>query len=369
MMQLCDICNAANGNSFQEGECHICRGGFRGTEGMIAEASALLKKESASSFSISTLIPKDYLAREEKAWDIRLSGAESVKNHINRLVSSRLSALGPRYDKDGQVRLTLDFQERSVSLQRGEIFVFGRYRKISPGISQSRWICSACQGKGCPRCGGKGKMYDSVEERIGEPLKEASGADGYVLHASGREDVDATNSAGRPFVMELKGPKHPGLDLEAVSGRIAGSGDVAVSGLRVVDRAFVELVTESHFDKSYEAEVEFGREITEADAERIRSIEGKTLLQQTPTRVAHRRADLVRHRKVKHLETVDVSGARARLIVKAEAGTYIKELISGDGGRTKPSVAGILETGASCTKLNVSMIDDIFLDFVLEART
>src|SRR5262249_13749108 len=97
------------------------------------------------------------------------------------------------------------------------------------------------------------------------------------------------------------------------------------------------------------------------------AIEGKTLLQQTPSRVSHRRADLVRHRKVKHLEVVNLDGNRATILVKAEAGTYIKELISGDGGRTKPSVAGELGIKAECRRLEVTMIDDGFLDQCLAA--
>ena len=132
-------------------------------------------------------------------------------------------------------------------------------------------------------------------------------------------------------------------------------------------RTFVEVVTESHFDKAYQAETEFERPLGEADVAKIRAIEGKTLLQQTPTRVSHRRADLVRHRKVKHIEVVNIDGNKARLIIKAEAGTYIKELISGDKGRTVPSVAGELGIKAECKALEVTMIDDGFLDQCLSA--
>jgi tRNA pseudouridine synthase 10 len=113
--------------------------------------------------------------------------------------------------------------------------------------------------------------------------------------------------------------------------------------------------------------VEFGRELSEDDAGLIHALEGKTLLQQTPTRVAHRRADLVRHRKIKHIGLVKKSGNEATLMIKAEAGTYIKELISGDGGRTRPSVAEMLRTTAVCKRLEVVEIDDGFLDFCLSA--
>jgi tRNA pseudouridine synthase 10 len=41
------------------------------------------------------------------------------------------------------------------------------------------------------------------------------------------------------------------------------------------------------------------------------------------------------------------------LTVRAQAGTYIKELVSGDGGRTEPCVAGVLGAGAACVELDV----------------
>lgn len=367
-MFLCKVCNSANGGAFPEGDCYICLNAALKCDSLALEAAGMLRKEEAASFSISTLIPKDWLAREERAWDSRLRGAESLKSFLNhRLISALRKESGLPYDGDGDCRVVLDFQAGKAHLERNELFVFGRYMKRKSGLSQSRWLCSRCQGKGCAECEGKGKFYDSVEERIGEPFRAAAGCEDYVMHASGREDVDATNSAGRPFVLELKRPERRKLALADIASEVAKSGEVAVKDMRIVPRAFVEVVTESHFDKCYEAETEFGRPVTDEDVAKIRSIEGRTLLQQTPTRVSHRRADLVRHRKVKHIEAVNVRGERALLIVKAEAGTYIKELISGDRGRTVPSVAGELGTRAECKALEVTMIDDGFLDQCLSS--
>lgn len=368
-MLLCDRCNSANGLGFEVGDCSICHGAAMETDKMIAEATDALVKEDIGSFSISTIMPKEWSIREEKVWDQSIAKAESIKNSLNKeIVASLRRSTGLKYDGDGDCRVVLDYAEKKVYLRRNELFLFGRYKKLSAGLSQSRWKCSKCEGRGCPSCGGKGKYYDSVEERIGEPVKAASEAADYVMHASGREDVDATNSAGRAFVLEIKEPRKRKLDLRALEEAIASSGEVSVSGLSAVGREFVEVVTESHFDKTYEAEVQFGREISDADALRIKTLEGKTILQQTPIRVSHRRADLIRNRKIKNIEALDVNGSKARVIVRAEAGTYIKELVSGDGGRTKPSIAGLLGTEAKCTRLEVTMIDDPFLDFCLKNK-
>lgn len=368
MFSLCKSCNKANGGFFQEGKCHICNSACDAVDGLIAKAATALSDE--KSFCISTNIPKDWLTREEDVWDVRLRKSESVKNALNRRIADGLrKACGLEYDSaNGECRIVFDLSaEPKINVERMPLFIFGRYKKHVAGLSQSRWMCAKCEGKGCDSCKGKGKNYESVEERIGEPVKKAADAQGYVMHASGREDVDATNSAGRAFVLEISGPKKRDVDLGKLAEEIATGGEVSVDGLAFVRRSDVELITESHFDKAYEAEVEFGRDMSEADIRKIKALEGKTILQQTPARVAHRRANLVRHRKIKQLEVLKSGGKTASVLIKAEAGTYIKELISGDDGRTKPSISELVGGPAKCTKLTVTQIDDGFLDFCFES--
>ncbi len=336
--------------------------------------SSLVKKalpilSGASSFSISTKIPKEWLAAEESDFDRKLAGAESVKSALNKKLSSALAkSSGIPYDAEGDIRAVFDFtgDKAVISSEPIPIFVFGRYRKLVPGLSQSRWLCADCGGKGCGKCAGRGRHYDSVEERIGDVMKKHFAAEDYTMHASGREDVDATNTAGRPFVMEMRNPKSRKVDLRAIEGEVASGKEVSISDSIIVARTFVELVTESHFDKEYEVEVEFGEDAAGPELEKILSLAGTVLEQQTPERVVHRRADLVRKRKVIQLELLRAVDRRhAAFRIKAEAGTYIKELVSGDKGRTVPSFAAVLGFGARCTGLAVTKIEDGFLDTCL----
>lgn len=345
-----------------EGECHICDGKIPPLAELAGKGSKLLREGGFSSFSISTSIPKDWLIQEEDIWDVDIRGARSVKDYLNRTLSALLEeSAGLPYVAEGDCRIMFDMRSGNVSLERGNLHIFGRYEKLVPGISQSRWTCKSCGGKGCKKCGGKGKHYESIEEKIGEAAKKECGAGGYSLHASGREDVDALNTAGRPFVLSLRSPGNRKPNLEKLARAIGKSKEIAVKDLEIVPKGFSETVTESHFDKEYEAEAEFGRELTDKDIQEILSLSGKMLKQRTPTRVSHRRADLVRNRKVMEIEVLEHSENKATLRIKAEAGTYIKELISGDGGRTVPSIASLLQTEAKCTKLTVSGIDDEFL--------
>ena len=75
--------------------------------------------------------------------------------------------------------------------------------------------------------------------------------------------------------------------------------------------------------------------------------------QQTPLRVVHRRADLIRERYIYKLKVKRLSAKEALLEVRSQGGLYIKELVSGDEGRTVPSVAELLKNPAKITKLDV----------------
>ena len=84
----------------------------------------------------------------------------------------------------------------------------------------------------------------------------------------------------------------------------------------------------------------------------IEKLEGVNLAQRTPERVAHRRADLVRRRKV--IETRDASvdindegNIYVEFTLRCESGTYVKETVHGDDGRTQPSIASLIK--AKCT--------------------
>jgi tRNA pseudouridine synthase 10 len=84
----------------------------------------------------------------------------------------------------------------------------------------------------------------------------------------------------------------------------------------------------------------------------VEKLEGVNLAQRTPERVAHRRADLVRRRKVietnnPSVETLENGNVAVEFTLRCESGTYVKETIHGDDGRTQPSMASLIK--AKCT--------------------
>lgn len=91
------------------------------------------------------------------------------------------------------------------------------------------------------------------------------------------------------------------------------------------------------------------------------ALQGTKLAQRTPDRVAHRRADLIRRRDVVTvgeplIENLDDGSTEVEVTLRCESGTYVKETIHGDNGRTQPSVASLLKAKCEVLWLDVGDI-------------
>ena len=174
----------------------------------------------------------------------------------------------------------------------------------------------------------------------------------------GREDIDVRClGRGRPFVIEVKQPKKRTLDIEELLKSIAvgAEGLVEVDELRQSTRPEVARIKETKAEKSYRIRFEIeGDPIDQDDAEqRILSLSGAMLEQRTPKRVAHRRSDLVRKRELVSIENVVVEDKEIQFDVRCQTGTYVKEMVHSDDGRTTPSVAEVLERACEVLWLDV----------------
>lgn len=285
--------------------------------------------------------------------------AEPMKSEINREVGKLIAAKTKMQAdlSDPDVVIHLHLSDGSVEIQIQPLYIYGRYRKLQRGFPQTRWPCRVCGGKGCERCNNTGRMYqESVDELIRDPIVEAANAEDTVFHGAGREDIDARMlGSGRPFVVEVVRPRRRSLDLEALRDEInrRAKDKVEVSDLAFVEKAMVEIVKNERFDKSYRALIELSAEVEEeklksALAELVGFVE-----QRTPTRVSHRRADKVRRRAVHSVELEELKGRLASITVRCDGGLYVKELISGDGGRTRPSLAELLGLDVRVVELDV----------------
>ena len=299
-----------------------------------------------------------------------VDAGEPFKSEFNREVGKRFGERTGTEVEFGRpdVQFLVDVEADRVEATVNSAFVFGRYRKLVRDIPQTTWPCSRCEGTGrdgadpCPQCDGSGLLYEESVEQLTAPLVEdvMDGVDA-TFHGAGREDVDALMlGTGRPFVVEVREPRRRVVDTDRLEADINAfaEGKVEVTGLRRCSYEMVERVKELDASKTYRATVEFDADVTpEALAAALEDLEGATVEQETPRRVDHRRASLTRTRTVYAATGELVDDRRATVDVHGEGGLYIKELVSGDDGRTVPSLAGLLGVGATVTSLDVLAVE------------
>jgi tRNA pseudouridine synthase 10 len=377
---LCDCClgrlfgkighgytNEARGRSIRremrlpEGPCWLCVGLTARYTDLADLIVRKLEPWEFDSFAIGSKVDPEVAAREESLWsDLGAAGPEPLKAEVNRevgkVVSDRL-----RKEPDlthPEIVAVIDPAFDHVDVQVNPLYLRGRYRKLVRGMPQTRWPCRRCMGKGCDRCGGTGKMYPtSVEEVIAAEVMRESGGRAHALHGMGREDVDARMlGRGRPFILEVKEPRQRHLDLPGAVARINASGVVEVDALAPATAAEVVPLKEDRAAKTYRIVLRIAPPVEEAKLKStLLALVLEPIAQRTPERVVHRRADTIRHRRVLSADVRGVEGDRVELRVTAEAGTYVKEWVHGDGGRTRPSLAERL--GAACEVLELDVLD------------
>jgi tRNA pseudouridine synthase 10 len=345
--------------------CWVCADFFETIPEWAEKVGEAVEGIEFSTFLIGCRVPPLIAENEEMVWsDLSLPEPEPFKSEVNREVGKAVSALTGKVVnfKTPEIVCILDIANGNVEVLINSVFFYGRYQKFERGIPQTHWDCRACRGAGCEKCNFTGAQYlDSVEELIGRPVIGAFDAKGAVLHGAGREDIDARMvGTGRPFILEVVEPKKRSLDLaelEAAINRTA-EGRVSVAIKRWSDRPEVETLKSNKAHKKYRILVEVDGDLSADEfAKAVKTLQGVTIHQRTPERVAHRRADKIRERTVLDIESLGVHDGKFVVEVLGEAGLYIKELVSGDGGRTRPSLAEILERKAHVTSLDVTQVE------------
>jgi len=196
---------------------------------------------------------------------------------------------------------------------------------------------------------------------IGEPVREALDGEDTSFHGMGREDIDVRClGSGRPFVVEIKRPTRRDFDLKELISLINNNaeGNVEIEILEWCSKKKINEVKQSRSEKTYTIRFRL-KSIDLEDIEgSLLSLSGKLIDQETPKRVSHRRAAKIRRRRIISVSKVSVDGDEVELTLRCEAGTYVKELIHSDEGRTKPSVQGVLGVECEVIWLDVEEIHD-----------
>jgi tRNA pseudouridine synthase 10 len=331
--------------------CHLCQERLTSTEHLAHTALNKLQEYEYATVLVGIELPIEVEEREDEfKAEFTIAHGESLRNEFSRNVGKRIAEATGRkidFERPDVVVLVNPWTEQ-ISLQVNPIHVGGKYRKLVRDIPQSRWFCKNCRGKGCKQCNWTGRKYtESVEEIIGNPAVNMAQGKEFSFHGAGREDVDARMlGLGRPFVIEVKKPKKRRIDLKALEETINSSakGKVEVSNLCFVNKDFVrKLKRGDEAQKLYRATIEADKPISQRQLTALKkALTNVNVKQQTPKRVAYCRADLMREKYIYKANVKRLTPKRFELEIRCQGGLYIKELITGDDGRTVPSVAQIL---------------------------
>lgn len=362
------------GEEIEQGKCWVCNGLFENLDEWVLKALEALEEYEFDSFLVGTKVSGMLLENEELIWEIAgASYAEPLKAELNREIGKRIEReTGKTVDFERpDLVVLLNLWTEKVELQVNSCFIYGRYRKFERGIPQTRWLCRECRGIGCEKCNYTGKMYaESVEELISSSILAEFKGEYMVLHGCGREDIDARMlGSGRPFVVEIKEPKRRKVDLRMLEDKVReeNAGKLEVIGLQYVKREMVARIKSAKADKTYRVRVGIKPNVLEKDLKNaLDTLTGAVIEQRTPTRVLHRRADMVRRRKVHSAKLISFGESVFFMEIRCDGGLYIKELVSGDGGRTKPNLSELLGTEVEAEVKELDVMDVLVFEHELK---
>lgn len=247
-------------------------------------------------------------------------------------------------------------QLKSIELTGPYVCVAGRYRKLSRELSHTPWVLN-----------GKRIMEDSIEEiivrNVGPHFSETP--EKITFMSSGREDVDVRClGKGRPFVLEIPNARCSTLTQQQayiMEQAVDRSGNVSIHNLQVVPREELTHIKtgEEQKRKYYRALCVLEEPATLEILQKLQISESFDIQQKTPIRVLHRRPLHTRPRTIYSVKArVQRENPRLLIIdVVSQAGTYIKELVHGEFGRTAPSLSSIIGKPIDILALDVVGID------------
>lgn len=325
-----------------KGVCFVCNNLMEKIEDIAMKIVNILKDYEFKTFLVGIKLSDELVVKEEDVWSlIGNEYSESIKSELSREIGKIVEKHTKKvFNKNPDVTIIYDIETNNFSVISKSLFIYGEYKKLKRGIPQTKWD----------------KYKITVEDIISKPFVRMCKTKKHILHAMGREDIDARCLAYRPFVLEMKNPKTHVVDLKMARMEINKSGIVKVRKLKICNKNRVVEIKNCNADKIYRVLVEFETKPDSEELKHMLSMLPIKIMQKTPKRVLHRRKDKLRFREIKEMKFRKFNGNIYEFTIRASAGTYIKEFVHGDNGRTKPSISSILKRDAIVKELDVIKI-------------
>ncbi len=339
------------GEKLVEKDCIICGSRLDDfIENTAVKAKGLLKAYDITRYVVGARVERGIEEVERRLREeFNLPYGESIRAELRREIGKRIMNEAQPDFLEPEATVLVHFPSGEIELQVNSLLLRARYWKKARYISQAYWPSPT------------GPRYYSVEQAAWGLLK-ATGAERLILHAAGREDIDARMvGSGRPAIIELKTPRRRRLTIKELeeAANLMGKGIVEFRIEGIASRREIRLYKEDYSmtRKIYKALIVVDGDVTiDKLGELSEFFHERLVIQRTPRRVLHRRPDKLRRRRVYSVSCTLITKGVIECIIKAEGGLYIKELVSGDGGRTTPSFSEVLGLPAECVELDVLFV-------------
>lgn len=293
----------------------------------------------------------------------KMEGKKTLLTNIRSAIASTPAFKEKKFVlQHPDIEIVFDEIIDQVAVHIFPLIITGKYTKLARTIAQTRHFCFECKGSGrkngnaCPQCKGEKVLTkESVQELIAPFFQKEFACGNVLFHGAGREDVDVLMlGRGRPFALTLENPQLRSIDVEKLQTHINRTlkNKVELFELKIGHPSDVEKVTRTYHTKRYRALVESKDEINIKTLENL--LNQKTdVVQLTPSRVEKRRVMKERPHWIILESIKPIDEHHVEVVLHSSAGCYIKEFISGDEGRSKPSLSEWLGVFCVCKELDV----------------
>ena len=290
---------------------------------------------------ISSIIKKDNNNKENY-----LLNKNTGRSLIKSLIEENICDINILYSKISSEFIIKDIISNLVVnyiISPLPIYLAGDYIKLSREIGQTH----------------HDREYNksSIDEEIKKILCKffLNSEKDFTFTAGGREDRNVRMlGEGRSFVYEIFNSKKINLNLDLISKEFnEKSLMVKLKNLKKSDKSIYCKIKrdENSKIKKYIAVIYTSKKI---DINVINNIKNLEIKQITPIRVLHQRALKERIKQIFEVKEIKRINDHFMIIeIKSSAGTYIKEFINGDFGRTMPNLGTILQCECDILQLDV----------------
>lgn len=314
-----------------------------------------IKDYKFNTFNLGISIPSEKTIEEKE--DIKLN----FQKQLTSLIEEKLNI--KKRNEYGDVNIVVDFNYNRIDYNITPVYVYGIYNKLQRNLPQTIDYCFKCKGKGCKLCDYKGVINKtSIQEKINSYFKEIFKNEDNKFHGSGREDKDVLMLGnGREFILELINPKLREISLEELNKlldkiNLEEKDVLQISNLSFCEKSKIKEIKEAKHFKSYRAIVSCEEKILQDKLNTLEKNKIIEIIQKNPKRMKKSRANIERKRTCEIINYNIINENEFELELKAEAGLYVKEFISGDNELTKPSISEIIENKCICKQLDVIYI-------------